>query len=124
MTLLAAVGRVFPCRFLAPQAALQEKGSSIFNVMKFRDSVNKALINYGRQIIDRGEGVVGGESQYANKKEQINTYLLLIVNFYVPSFLKIDFLPHFTFVLKFNLPWSRVTAAWYYDRSHSVGGDA
>ena len=44
------------------------------------------------------------ESQYANKKEQINTYLLLIVNFYVPSFLKIDFLPHFTFVLKFNLP--------------------
>ena len=91
---------MFPCRFLAPQAALQEMRSSIFGVVKFRDSVNRALINYGRQIIDGW----GGESQYANKKEQINTYLLLIVNFYVPSFLKIDFLPHFTFVLKFNLP--------------------
>ena len=54
VTLLAAVGRVFPWRFLAPQAALQEKRSSIFGVMKFRNSVNRAFINYGRHLIDGG----------------------------------------------------------------------
>ena len=54
VTLLAAVGRVFPWRFFAPQAALQEKRSSIFGVMKFRNSVNRAFINYGRHLIDGG----------------------------------------------------------------------
>ena len=93
VTLLAAVGRVFPWRFLAPQAALQEKRSSIFGVMKFRDKCQQSLY----QLWSSPNRWGGGESQNANKKEKIKTYLLLIVNSFVPSFLQVEFLSHFAF---------------------------